>query len=82
MVSNRELAEALFTALLQSGFRNIRGVIHHQTEGFDQGMPTDLAFRLAARNAIMRFLEATRGPGWWGRREMELSRAVMPITTG
>jgi creatinine amidohydrolase/Fe(II)-dependent formamide hydrolase-like protein len=65
------LAEALFTALLQAGFRNIRGVIHHQTEGFDQGMPTDLAFRLAARNAIMRFLEATRGPGWWGDRAMQ-----------
>lgn len=65
------LAEGLFTALLHAGFRNIRGVIHHQTEGFDQGMPTDLAFRLAGRNAIMRFLEATRGPGWWGDRGMQ-----------
>ncbi|CAN1489989.1 Creatininase/formamide hydrolase [Paracoccaceae bacterium] len=65
------LAEALFAALLRSGFRNIRGVIHHQTEGFDQGMPTDLAFRLAGRNAIMRHLEATRGPGWWGDRAMQ-----------
>ncbi len=33
-------------------------------------MPTDLAFRLAARNAIFRHLEAARGPGWWGRAEM------------
>ncbi len=65
------MAEGLFTALLKAGFRNIRGVIHHQTEGFDQGMPTDLAFRLAGRNAIMRFLEATRGPGWWGNRGMQ-----------
>ena len=65
------LAEGLFAALLKAGFRNIRGVIHHQTEGFDQGMPTDLAFRLAGRNAIMRFLEATRGPGWWGDRGMQ-----------
>ena len=65
------LAEGLFTALLKAGFRNIRGVIHHQTEGFDQGMPTDLAFRLAGRNAIMRHLEATRGPGWWGDRGMQ-----------
>lgn len=65
------LAEGLFTALLKAGFRNIHGVIHHQTEGFDQGMPTDLAFRLAGRNAIMRFLEATRGPGWWGDRAMQ-----------
>lgn len=65
------LAEALFTALLRSGFRNIRGVIHHQTEGFDQGMPTDLAFRLAGRNAIMRHLEADRGTGWWGDKAMQ-----------
>jgi creatinine amidohydrolase len=65
------MAEGLFSALLQAGFRNIHGVIHHQTEGFDQGMPTDLAFRLAGRNAIMRFLEATRGPGWWGDRAMQ-----------
>jgi creatinine amidohydrolase len=33
-------------------------------------MPTDLAFRLAARNAIFRHLEGTRGPGWWGRQDM------------
>jgi creatinine amidohydrolase len=33
-------------------------------------MPTDLTFRLAARNAIFRHLEASRGPGWWGRGEM------------
>ncbi|WP_149588298.1 creatininase family protein [Tabrizicola flagellatus] len=65
------LAEGLFMALLRAGFRNIHGVIHHQTEGFDQGMPTDLAFRLAGRNAIMRFLEATRGSGWWGDRAMQ-----------
>lgn len=62
--------EGLCTALLRAGLRNVHGVIHHQTENFVQGMPTDLAFRLAARNAIFRFLEAERGPGWWGRREM------------
>ncbi len=65
------MAEGLFTALLRAGFRNIHGVIHHQTEGFDQGMPTDLAFRLAGRSAIMRFVESTRGPGWWGDRAMQ-----------
>lgn len=64
------MIEALFTALLRAGFRNIHGVIHHQTENFAQGMPTDLAFRLGARNAIFRHLEAERGPGWWGRQEM------------
>ncbi|NBZ86217.1 creatininase family protein [Stagnihabitans tardus] len=65
------LAEALFAALLKAGFRNIHGVIHHQTENFAQGMPTDLTFRLAARNAVFAHLEATRGPGWWGAKGME-----------
>jgi creatinine amidohydrolase/Fe(II)-dependent formamide hydrolase-like protein len=65
------LAEALFSALLATGFRNLHGVIHHQTEAFAQGMPTDLSFRLAARNAIFRHLEGTRGPGWWGERGMQ-----------
>lgn len=65
------LAEALFTALLRAGFRNIHGVIHHQTENFGAGMPTDLTFRLAARNAVFAHLEAARGPGWWGAQGME-----------
>jgi creatinine amidohydrolase/Fe(II)-dependent formamide hydrolase-like protein len=64
------MVEGLFAALLAGGFRNIHGVIHHQTENFAQGMPTDLTFRLGARNAIFRHLEATRGAGWWGKREM------------
>lgn len=65
------MAEALFAALLATGFRNLHGVIHHQTENFAQGMPTDLTFRLAARNAIFRYLEATRGAGWWGDQAMQ-----------
>ena len=59
-------AQALFTGLLRAGIRNIHGVIHHQTENFAQGMPTDLAFRLAARNAVFAHLEEVRGRGWWG----------------
>jgi creatinine amidohydrolase len=55
---------------LRIGFRNIHGVIHHQTENFAAGMPTDLAFRFAGRQAVFRFLEAERGEGWWGRNEM------------
>jgi creatinine amidohydrolase/Fe(II)-dependent formamide hydrolase-like protein len=60
------MAEQLFLALLRAGIRNIHGVIHHQTENFAQGMPTDLTFRLAGRNAIFRHLEEARGTGWWG----------------
>ena len=59
-------AQGLFAGLLRVGLRNIHGVIHHQTENFAQGMPTDLAFRLAAKQAIFAHVEAARGPGWWG----------------
>lgn len=64
-------AEAMFLGLLRIGFRNIHGLIHHQTENFTAGMPTDLAFKFAARQAVFRFLEAERGEGWWGRAEMQ-----------
>lgn len=63
-------AQGLFAGLLRVGLRNIHGVIHHQTENFAQGMPTDLAFRLAAKQAIFAHVEATRGPGWWGAAGM------------
>jgi creatinine amidohydrolase/Fe(II)-dependent formamide hydrolase-like protein len=60
----------LFLSLLRIGFRNIHFFIHHQSENFAAGMPTDLSFKLAARQAIFEFLEATRGEGWWGKRDM------------
>ena len=63
-------AKAMFAGLLRIGFRNIHIVIHHQTENFAAGMPTDLAFRLAARQAIFAFLEKERGEGWWGNEKM------------
>ncbi|MDH3263717.1 MAG: hypothetical protein OEM24_06940, partial [Paracoccaceae bacterium] len=40
-------------------------------QNFVQGMPTDLALRLAARQATFAHLEATRGHGWWGAAGME-----------
>lgn len=63
-------ARELFTGLLRVGFRNIHAFIHHQTENFTVGMPTDLAFKLGARQAIFAFLEKTRGEGWWGDNAM------------
>ena len=63
-------AEAMFLALLRVGFRNIHFFVHHQTENFVAGMPTDLAFKLAARQAIFAFLEGERGEGWWGNEKM------------
>src|SRR3984957_17951615 len=64
------VAKAMFTGLLRIGFRNIHLVIHHQTENFAAGMPTDLAFKFAARQAIFAFLEAERGEAWWGAESM------------
>jgi creatinine amidohydrolase/Fe(II)-dependent formamide hydrolase-like protein len=64
------VARDLFRALLRIGFRNIHFFIHHQSENFTQGMPTDLAFKTAARQAIFAFLEETRGEGWWGSNAM------------
>ena len=63
-------AEALFLGLLRVGFRNIHFFIQHQTENFGAGMPTDLTFKLGARQAIFAFLEAERGEGWWGDEKM------------
>lgn len=59
-------AEDLFYSLLRIGFRNVHSIIHHQTENFEAGMPTDLAFKTAGRQAIFRFLEKQHGEGWWG----------------
>jgi creatinine amidohydrolase/Fe(II)-dependent formamide hydrolase-like protein len=63
-------ARAMFQGLLRIGFRNIHVVVHHQTENFLAGMPTDLVFKLAAREAIFAFLEKERGEGWWGNEKM------------
>jgi creatinine amidohydrolase len=63
-------ARELFTGLLRVGFRNIHVFIHHQSENFATGMPTDLAFKFGARQAIFAFLEKTRGEGWWGDGKM------------
>jgi len=61
-----KFAIELFKGLLRIGFRNIHVIIHHQSENFASGMPTDLAFKLAARQAIFDFLEKNLGEGWWG----------------
>lgn len=62
-------AKALFDNLLRIGFRNIHVFVHHQSENFTAGMPTDLSFKLAARQSTFGFLERERGEGWWGRAD-------------
>lgn len=64
------LAKDLFIGLLRVGFRNVHFFIHHQSENFAVGMPTDLAFKFAARQAIFEFLDRERGEGWWGDAKM------------
>jgi creatinine amidohydrolase len=61
-----KFAIELFHGLLRIGFRNIYVIVHHQSENFTSGMPTDLAFKLAAKQAIFDFLEKNLGEGWWG----------------
>ncbi|PCH66289.1 MAG: creatinine amidohydrolase [Rhodobacteraceae bacterium] len=63
-------ARGMFLGLLRIGFRNIHFFVHHQTENFAAGMPTDLSFKLGARQAIFDFLQTKRGDGWWGKKEM------------
>ena len=63
-------AKSLFRGLLRIGFRNIHGFIHHQSENFTAGMPTDLAFKFAGRQAIFEHIERERGEGWWGNKNM------------
>jgi creatinine amidohydrolase len=65
------LAKDIFKSMLRVGFRNIHIFIHHQSENFFAGMPTDLAFRLGAREVIFEHLEKEKGEGWWGNEEMK-----------
>ncbi len=64
-------ARDFFRAMLRTGIRNIHVFIHHQSENFIAGMPTDLAFKLAARETIFEFLEKEYGEGWWGNEKMK-----------
>lgn len=60
----------LFRSLLRGGFRNIHAFVWHQSENFTDGMPTDLALKLAARETLFEFLENCYGEGWWGKNNM------------
>ena len=64
-------ARQLFRSCLRIGFRNMHIFLAHQTENFVAGMPTDLAFKFAARQEIFAFLEKEHGEGWWGGKGME-----------
>ncbi|MDD4107438.1 MAG: creatininase family protein [Prolixibacteraceae bacterium] len=61
-----QFGRQIFYNLLRIVFRNIYLFVHHQSENFANGMPTDLAFKLAARQEIFAFIEKNQGDGWWG----------------
>jgi len=65
------LAKDLFKGMLRVGLKNIHIFVHHQSENFVAGMPTDLAFKLAARESIFEYIEKERGEGWWGNESMK-----------
>lgn len=56
---------SVFMNMLEAGLRNIYVVIHHQFER-ENLMPMTLSYMKAAKRATMRYLEKTRGRGWWG----------------
>jgi creatinine amidohydrolase/Fe(II)-dependent formamide hydrolase-like protein len=62
--------EDVLRGLLESGYRRIFVVIHHQ---FEMGrlMPEALAFQKSAYRIIFERLERERGRGWWGTDDME-----------
>lgn len=58
----------IYMSLIKSGFRQIYTVLFHQTE---EPNPTETACLDASRRVIFKYLEETRGIGWWGSREMQ-----------
>ena len=66
--------EAYLTEILKSlvygGWKNIYMVFHHQSEA-DGLMPMSLACMKAAKKVTLRYLEDTRGHGWWGSNDMK-----------
>ena len=74
----------ILKSLVYGGWKNIYLVFHHQSEG-DGLMPMSLACMKAAKKVTMRYMEETRGNGWWGRNDMQdyyenLDTADNPLT--
>jgi creatinine amidohydrolase/Fe(II)-dependent formamide hydrolase-like protein len=63
------VARQFLAAVLHGGFRTLHLLIHHQTGNFMAGMPADLTFKRAARQAIFAHPEREWGEGWWGGRK-------------
>ncbi len=73
------LVKDIFRGMLRVGLKNIHVFIHHQSENFLAGMPTDLAFRIGAKEALFEYLEKQRGEGWWGNEQMKDSYKMQGV---
>jgi len=62
------LFREMFTSLIEGGARNIVALIHHQFEQ-ENYMPMTLSTASAAKAVMMKYMEETRGRGWWGKNE-------------
>lgn len=60
----------ILKSLVYGGWKNIYLVFHHQSEA-DGLMPMSLACMKAAKKVTLRYLEDTRGYGWWGSNDMK-----------
>lgn len=74
----------ILKSLVYGSWQNIYLVFHHQSEG-NGLMPMSLACMKAAKKVTMRYLEETRGNGWWGSNDMQdyydnLDTAANPLT--
>ncbi len=60
----------ILKSLIYGGWKNIYLVFHHQSEA-DGLMPMSLACMKAAKKVLMRYMEDTRGLGWWRAHAMK-----------
>ncbi|HHT89941.1 MAG TPA: creatininase family protein [Firmicutes bacterium] len=58
----------ILRSFLYGGWRNIYVLIHHQYEQ-ENLLPMTLSCMKAAKKLTFKFLEETRGIGWWGQNE-------------
>lgn len=73
------LVKDIFRGMLRVGLKNIHVFIHHQSENFLAGMPTNLAFRIGAKEALFEYLEKQRGEGQWGNEQMKDSYKMQGV---
>ena len=62
--------EYVLQHLVYSGWKNIYMLIHHQYED-ENLLPMTLACMKAGKKVIFKYMDETKGLGWWGNKENE-----------